>query len=63
MNTPPPTPEDLEAELERVRAQQPELPSPAQPSIGQHLKQRVLRLLLLWVVLIVLFLAIHHWLD
>jgi hypothetical protein len=68
--TPPaPSAEELRRELERLRAAQPaaslasEAPAPLQPSVAQLLRNRVLRALLLWALLILAFLAIWQFLG
>jgi hypothetical protein len=57
---PPPTPptDDLQRELEQVRAAQPQQPSALQPPVRKFLFRGALRLLALWAVLILLFLVI-----
>ncbi|HEY0469654.1 MAG TPA: hypothetical protein VGC79_35935 [Polyangiaceae bacterium] len=62
MNSTPPSPDDLQRELERVRAAQPEAPRPATPSVRQHLTKSALRLVLLWLLLIVVFLGVRYFL-
>jgi hypothetical protein len=59
-----PSPEDLQRELERVRAASPPLgASPQQPPIRKLLFKGLLRLLLLWGALILMFLAIWQFLG
>jgi hypothetical protein len=52
----PPTADDLERELEALRAVQP--PAPLQPSVGNIVKRRVLRAVIVWMVLVVALLAL-----
>jgi len=59
-----PSPEDLQHELEQVRAAQPSAAAqPLQPSLGSILMKRARRALLLWGILIVLFLVIWNVLN
>ncbi len=52
----PPSAHELERELEALRAVQP--PAPPQPSVGNIVKRRALRAVILWAVLVVAFLAL-----
>ncbi len=59
-----PSPEDLQRELEQVRAAQPSAAAQQpQPSLGSILMKRARRALLLWSILIVLFLVIWNVLN
>ena len=63
MSWTPPSPEDLERELERVRAAEPPAPGRAAPSLREHLIKGALRTVLLWLLLVLVFLAVWHFLN
>jgi hypothetical protein len=63
MSWTPPSPEDLQRELERVRAAQPVAPGKPAPSLGEHLIKGALRGVLLWLLLIFVFLAAWYFLN
>ncbi len=53
-----PTPEELQRELDTVRAASP-TPAPTQPSVRKLLMKSGGRVLMLWALLIVMFLATY----
>jgi hypothetical protein len=53
-----PSPEELERELQQVRAAQPEVMVSAEPTVGKLLVKTASRVVALWVVLILVFLAV-----
>jgi len=63
MSWTPPSPEDLQRELERVRAAQPVAPGKPAPSLREHLIKGALRGVLLWLLLILVFLAAWYFLN
>ena len=54
----PPFSEDIQREIEQVRAVQAQQSVDPEPSVGKTLIKRGLRALLLWVILVGLFLVI-----
>ena len=63
MTSPIPPTDDVQRELEQVRAAQPQQPTSPQPPVRKLLLKGGLRLLLLWAILILMFIGIWFFLN